>query len=152
MIQRIQTLYLLAAAILMALFCFLPFATFLYGGEVFKQTVWGINSSIEGAEVVARTIPMGILTVISALLPLATIFLFKRRGLQMRLCVVEIILLLGVVVYMVMYLFRSGSDITEKIAFSIVDAFPVLAMILVFVAFRKIMRDHLLIKSLDRIR
>ena len=152
MIQRIQTLYLLIVAGLMAAMCFVPFATFLHGGEFLRQTVWGIASDSEAAETVIPTLPMGILTVLSALLPLVILFLYKKRGIQMRLCMVELILLLGVAAYLVMFLLRSGSELSDAIAFSVVDLFPVLAMILTFMAFRRIMRDEILVKSLDRIR
>ena len=152
MIQRIQSLYLLLAAGLMAVLCFVPFASFLHEGEVFRQTVWGISSTGETVAKVVPTLPMGILAVLSALLPFVIIFLYKNRGLQMRLCIAEIVLLVGMVIYMAMYLFRSGSDISDRIALSVVDIFPVLAMILVFMAFKRIMKDHLLVKSLDRIR
>ncbi|MCD8185213.1 MAG: DUF4293 domain-containing protein [Rikenellaceae bacterium] len=150
MIQRIQTLYLLATAILMGILCFAPFVSFLWEGEIFRQNVWGAWST--AGEMAFGTIPMGILTLLSALLPVVTIFLYKRRGLQMRLCVVELILLLGVVIYLGMYLFRSSSEITDKVAFSIVDLFPVLGMILTLMASKRILKDQLLIKSLDRIR
>lgn len=152
MIQRIQSLFLLIVVLLMGALCFVPFASFLHEGEIFRQTVWGISSTGENAEMVVKTIPMGILVVLATLLPLVTIFLYKKRELQMRLCVVELVLLLGVVIYMAMYLFRSGSDISDKIAFSIVDLFPLIAMILTWMAFRRIMKDEILIKSLNRIR
>ena len=152
MIQRIQSLYLLIVAVLMGVLCFVPFASFLREVEIFEQTVWGIRSTGETMEVVVKTIPMGILATLSALLPLVTIFLYKKRELQMRLCIVELVLLLGMVIYMAMYLFRTGSDISDKIVFSVVDLFPVLAMILTGMAFKRIMKDQLLVKSLDRIR
>ena len=152
MIQRIQTLYLLIVAGLMAAMCFVPFASFLHGGELFRQTVWGITPDGETVETVVNTLPMGILTVLSTLLALVILFLYKKRELQMRLCMVELILLLGVVAYLVMFLVRSGSDLSDGIAFSVVDLFPMLSIILTFMAFRRIMRDELLVKSLDRIR
>ncbi len=152
MIQRIQSLYLLAAAALMTVMCFVPFATFLHGGELFRQTVWGIVSDGESAVTVVNTLPMGILTALSALLPLVILFLYKKRGLQMRLCIVEVILLVGLIVYLVMFLLRSGSDLSDGIAFSVVDLFPILAIILTLMAFNRILKDQLLVKSLDRIR
>lgn len=152
MIQRIQSLYLLIVAALMAVLCFVPFASFLHGGELFRQTVWGIAPDGNAAETIVKTVPMGILTVLSTLLPLVILFLYKRRTLQMRLCAVEFVLLLGVAVYLAMFLLRSGSELSDGIAFSVVDLFPVLAMVLIFMAFNRIMKDHVLVRSLDRIR
>ncbi len=151
MIQRIQSLYLLLAAGLMAVFCFVPFATILSDGELCRQTVWGIFSTGEAVEKLVPTTPMGILTAISALLPLVILFLYKKRGLQMRLCAVELILLAGTAVYLVMFLVRS-SKVADHTAFSVVDLFPLLAIVLSWMAFRRIMRDEILVKSLDRIR
>ena len=153
MIQRIQSLLLLIAAILTGVLCLTPFATILSEGALLKQTVWGIHTTGEVAEMIVRTTPMGILTILATLLPLVTIFLFKRRELQMRLCVVEIVLLLGLCVYMGMYLFQSGSEaITDRLAFAPVDLFPVIAIVLMFIALKRIVRDEILVRSLDRIR
>jgi hypothetical protein len=153
MIQRIQTLLLLITALLTGVLCLVPFATFLREGEIFRQTVWGIDPSAGSPGMVVKTLPMAVLTILAALLPLVTIFLYKKRELQMRLCVVEIILLLGLAVYMGMYLFRSGAgEISDRIAFSVVDLFPLIGIVLTFVALKRIMRDEILVRSLDRIR
>lgn len=50
---------------------------------------------------------MGILLALALVLPLTTIFLFKRRMLQFRLGVVEMILLLGAQIVMGIYYFLS---------------------------------------------
>jgi hypothetical protein len=153
MIQRIQTLLLLIVAVLTGVLCLVPFATFLRDGELFRQTVWGIHSAGQQAVMVVRTTPMGILAILATLLPLVIIFLFKKRELQMRLCVVEIILLVGLCVYMGMYLMRSGSDdISERVALATVDLFPLIAIVLTFIALKRITRDEILVRSLDRIR
>lgn len=152
MIQRIQSLYLLLVAILMAILCFLPFAEFLKDTEVYEQTVWGIRTVGENPEYVLNTTPMAILTILSALLPLVTIFLYKWRLLQMRMCIVEMVLLIGLLAYMIMFLVRTGGDFSDKIVFSIVDLFPLVSLVFAFLAFRGIYKDIVLVKSLDRIR
>lgn len=153
MIQRIQTLYLLVAALLTGILCFTPFATFLRENELFRQTVWGIAANGEAVGIVVRTTPMAILTLVAAVLPIVIIFLYKKRELQMRLCVAEIVLLIGLCVYMGMYLFRSGSAaISDGMAFSPVDIFPILAILLTFIALKRIAKDESLVRSLDRIR
>ncbi len=152
MIQRIQTLYLFLAAVLAGLLCFLPFVEFLKGAEVFEQTVWGIRTVGEAAEIVVPTTPMGVLAVLCTGLPLVTIFLYKKRLLQLRMCIVEIVLLVGLSAYMILFLVRTGGEFSDRAVFSIVDLFPLLALVLTVLAFRGISKDIVLIRSLDRIR
>ena len=105
MIQRIQTLYLLLAAGLVACAAFLPLASFASGGEEFRLYAFGLRTA--DGETVQSTLYMGILLALALVLPLTTIFLFKRRMLQFRLGVVEMILLLGAQIVMGIYYFLS---------------------------------------------
>jgi hypothetical protein len=153
MIQRIQTLFLFLAALLTGVLCFRYFTTFLHEAEVFRQTVLGIYSTqTPDAGLIVKTTPMGILAVLATLLPVVMIFLYKKRELQARLCMVEIILQLGLLVYMGMYLLHNHRKIAEWIAFSVVDLFPLLAGVLTFLAMKRILQDIALVRSLDRIR
>jgi hypothetical protein len=153
MIQRIQTLFLFLAALLTGVLCFKYFAMFLHEGEVFRQTVWGIYSTqTPDAGLIVKTTPMGILAVLATLLPIVTIFLYKKRELQVRLCVVELVLQLGLLVYMGMYLLHDRREIAEWIVYSVVDLFPLLAGVSAFLAMKRILRDIALVRSLDRIR
>ena len=157
MIQRIQSVYLLVAfALLLSLF-FVPMARFIGGAEEFNITVWGINS-IKGdmVEKIVPTTQMGILLVLSTLLPLVNIFLYHRRWLQIRLCAVEIILLAGLQVFIGYYIFRSQGAISQtevhSMTYSLVDLVPLVAILLNVLAFRGIAKDEALVRSLDRIR
>lgn len=157
MIQRIQSLYLLIVSALMVTLLFVPFATFTGSAEEFVITAWGIRSlSLPETEMIMPTIYVAVLIILAALVPLVAIFLYKRRFLQLRLCVVEVVLLAGVQIYIAMFVFKSGRLISGlengSMRFSIVDIFPIIGIILIYLAFRGIMRDIALIKSLDRIR
>lgn len=156
MIQRIQSLYLFLTFIGMLLLCFFPIASFIGGNEEFEITLWGIHSTDKPDVQVVRTIQMGILWVLSTLLPLINIFLYKFRWLQLRLCVVEIILLLGMQIYIAFYIFNSRSVIADftvsSMKYSPVDVIPIIGIILTILAFRGVVHDQALIKSLNRIR
>lgn len=157
MIQRIQTVYLLAAFALSLSLFFVPMARFIGGGEEFRITLWGIDAMREGTPVrIVPTVHMGILAVLSALLPLVNIFLFRRRWIQIRLCIVEIVLLVGLQVYICFYVFRSQGAIAQAalhtMTYSLVDLVPVAAIVLNVLAFRGIAKDEALVRSLDRIR
>ncbi len=141
----------------MALVCFLPLGRFLGGSEVFKLYAWGVKSAAEGDTGFVVFVPyMGILVALTALLSLVILFLYKRRQLQLRLAAAQLALLLGVQIYVGIYLYRSWALIAEqavhRIVFSVTDIFPLFSMVLTLLAFRAIARDEALVRALDRIR
>ncbi len=156
MIQRKQTLYLLAAAVLMALTLFMPLATYFGQGGEFVLKGLAVTDITDPAAPVATAVPVVYMTVLlglAALLPLVVIFLYKKRFLQVRLCFTETVLLLGAqgfIAYYVYNLYKSFEVTSWK--FGIASIFPLLALVFIVLAIRAIVRDHNLIKSLDRIR
>ncbi len=151
MIQRIQTLYLFVVFLLMGAMCLFPLANFIRETEMFRLTAWGVRTVGEYPVYEPRLIYMSILLGLSTLLPLVTIFLYKKRLVQIRLCFMEIVFLVGMQVYAVIYLYRCYL-ISDKIVFSLVDIFPLLGIVLTWVALRKIIKDEALVRSLNRIR
>ena len=93
MIQRIQTLHLLIVTALMAVTLFAPLAWFAGDAGEFRLYAFSLQTS--AGEAVQSTVYMGVVLALACVLPFITIFLFKRRLLQIRLCVVEIVLLIG---------------------------------------------------------
>ncbi len=96
MIQRIQSLYLFVASALMAVTLFAPLARFAGEGSEFRLYAFAFRS-LDGAAS-QPTLYMGVLLAAACALPLVTLFLFRRRLLQIRLCVVEAVLLIGAAV------------------------------------------------------
>ena len=100
MIQRIQSLYLLLVVALMSVTFFTPIAMFtVASGEVFTLSAFTLSSALQSQS----TLWLGILLSLATAIPLVTLFLFKNRMLQVRLCAVEIVLLLGCLVFMAIY-------------------------------------------------
>lgn len=151
MIQRIQTLYLAVVTLLMALSVFLPVATFTVGDAEYSLTGY----AIKGASESEPTVWLGVLLTLAAILPLVTIFLFKRRTLQVRLCAVEGVLLVGSLVFIGLYYWR-GSDMFDVAIdhqqFGWAAILPLISLVLVWLAGRAIFKDEVLVRSLDRIR
>lgn len=152
MIQRIQTLYLLVATLLMALTLFLPIAEFYIQGIDFTLGAFSLSS----AHVSYSTAWLGILLVLAVIIPLVTIFLFKRRTLQIRLCAVEAVILIGAIIFIALYYWLAnrmfeGFNIDDK-QLGWAAIMPVLALILDVLAARAIFKDEVLVRSLDRIR
>lgn len=159
MIQRIQTLYLLAATALIALMLFLPLTTFVCGGEEVVLKAFGASLGNEGS----ANLPLylGILLATATALPLVTIFLYKRRMLQIRLGGAEIALLVGVMVFEAIYIYLTNASLTEwyatsgqsvEINLGVAAFLPIAAIVFVALAMRATLRDELLVRSLDRIR
>lgn len=152
MIQRIQTLYLLAVAALMATAIFTPLAYFAAGVEEYKLYAF----SLQGAQESYSTIYMGVIVALAAIIPFVNIFLFKNRLLQIRLCAVELMLLVGSAIFMAIYYFLSNRMFSQlefsAHGFHIAIIFPLIALVLDYLALRAIFRDEMLVKSLDRIR
>ncbi len=154
MIQRIQTIYLLIATILVSITIFTPYAYFLAEGGTYDLCVFSLQS--QDGVAIQSTIYAGILLVLSAVLPFVTIFLYNRRLLQIRLCVVEIILLVGSAVIMSLYYFLSNRVFAEfdysSQGFKIGFVLPIIAIVFVYLALRAIFKDEVLVRSQDRIR
>ena len=154
MIQRIQSLYLLIAAALMAVMLFVPLAVFYAGQEQIVMSAFALRDG-EGA-VVLSAVYLGVLLAAVALLPLVTILLFRRRMTQIRLCIVEIVLLVGSLVMMGLYGYLAMQTVESLTLaasnFRFVVVFPLVAIIFVVLAARAIFKDELLVRSLDRIR
>ena len=156
MIQRIQTLYLTLLVILMVLLYCFPIATFISGTETFELDLFGIRSLTHEGNPIVSTIWMGILAILCTLIPLITIFLYKRRWAQIRLCIIEMILLGGLQLFVLFYIYRTYTGIQDiaqhAIRYSLIDVFPFIGIILTYLAFRGIARDEALIRSLNRMR
>lgn len=147
MIQRIQTLYLLLTTILTSLLLALPFAEIIKDGAIYIFTSTGIT--LEGA-VKQSTIVVLIAILLIVALHLFAIFSFKNRILQKKIVLVGMITLLGVfgLIFYYSYFSFAGARISFQTAF----IFPLISIILDYMAIRGINKDEALIRSIDRIR
>jgi hypothetical protein len=156
MIQRIQTLYLLAAGVLMALMLMLPLAEVSANGTGYytvHSKGWFIHAGTEVPEMAMATWPVFILVFFLTVLPLFTIFLYRKRKLQIRICVYSIILafgLIGLVYYYFLIGFRQLDGPAYALRFPLVV--PAVYIVLIYLAFRGIRRDEILVRSLERLR
>jgi peptidoglycan/LPS O-acetylase OafA/YrhL len=138
MIQRRQTLWLLLATITAILSFLFPFVT---GKEAIK------NMQADKVIDAASDFFLLILTGGSIILSTVTIFLFKDRKMQIRLCLLG---LLVSVVIIVRYIMLMNKLTNTTLALYAVLPFIFLASY--FLAFRDIRKDEKLVKSLDKLR
>ena len=147
MIQRIQTLYLLISAILIAFLIVLPFAEILSDGVIYQFNIKGLL--LDGVLKKSGAL-LSILTGMGLALHGYAILSFRNRTRQIRVIVFAILFLLGVIgmFYFFTYFSFSGS----KISFKMGAVFPMVAIILDYLAIRAVGKDEALIRSIDRIR
>ena len=151
MIQRIQSVYLLAAVVLLIMILVLPIATLVNAqSDSFTYLFYGIVNS-EG-KIALQAFPLAGLMVIMPIISLISIFLYKNRILQMRLCIYNILLMIGSIGLIWFYSYQAKNNLFTETIFSFPIVLPVVAAILTYLAFRGIRKDEILVKSIDRIR
>lgn len=147
MIQRIQTIYLLISGILLGLLFVMPFAEIARDSMVYLFNFKGIL--LEGKVIENGLAISALIAIITALHGLA-ILAYKKRIAQMRIIVFVILLLVGL--FGLFFFFTYYSFKGAQISFKLSLVFPLVAIILDYLAIRAIGKDEALIRSIDRIR
>jgi predicted neutral ceramidase superfamily lipid hydrolase len=143
MIQRIQTVWLLVSGLL-------TLATFELA--FFKVTLKDATSHLVYAQN-ADNFLVYLAVVLLAVICFGTIVLFKQRPLQLRLCVLGIVVAIALLV-----LENHQIDVLKASAtyadgsFRLGIALPILVIIALILAMRGIRKDQKLVKSLERLR
>ena len=148
MIQRIQTLYLLATGVLMSITLVFPLLVFQSGGMVYEMNAL----QLLGQEEAVSTIGLFIVGALSALTALITISFYKKRGVQIKLTQLSSVLALLFIAYTIYLGFDFSTQFSAQWRPSIVAALPVISIILNCLAIKGIKADEALIRSLDRLR
>ena len=154
MIQRIQTIYLFISLILISLIFWFPLSElFVDGNFQYLFLYRGIYDTTGEFDILAiSSIPLATLFTIILTLNLVSIFLYKNRLLQMRISILNIILMIGSFGLMYFYVWLAETELNAVPQYSILPILPIISAILTFIAFKAINKDQKLVKSLDRIR
>lgn len=154
MIQRIQTVYLLVAEMLIGILFFVPFAEIAgKEGSIYRFDIKGIFlEGIQKPEIIYNNLPLVLLLAVNLILILTSVFLFKNRILQIRLSTINIFMLLGLGSLIYYKVLSVAKILSGHYSLTIFLAFPVIAVILIYLAIRAIRKDELLVRSIDRIR
>ena len=155
MIQRIQSLYLFLAAVCAVLPLFLPLAVSSCGTDAFlcKVSIWGFDDPLASNSYSGgwANLSAALLLALSGVVSLVTIFLYRNRNAQRRLCTVLIVLLAIACGLTAGYLSVLPDAVAIR-SLSFAAFLPVVAIVAVLSALRGIVRDEKLVRSLDRIR
>ena len=152
MIQRIQSLYLLASTLLGIACLSLPLGYFCTAqGERFADlyNLW-IKYTETGEHAFTPWALFALLVIVTTLTFL-NIFLFRRRALQMRVLTLCMVLLVGYYAFLGFLIFQAHGN-GDTFTPTVMAAFPLTSIILDYLAFRGILKDELLVRSLDRLR
>lgn len=142
MIQRIQSIWLLLIAACAFAGLKLPF--YIGNIEVLTNNIPATKyHELSGIE----TLPLIILTTAVGVLSLITIFLYKNRKLQMRLCFTGLLIEIGV---LFLY-YRELKKYTQG-TFALTSVLQGLILILFLFAFRGIYKDNKIVQESDRLR
>ena len=147
MIQRIQTVYLLLAGIITASLFFFDFAELAVDSELLVFNAFGI---LKGEEIIISGIPVQFFIALVTILHIVIIFMYKKRIRQMRMTVFTIILLMGLLAFLFYFSYFAFED--SSVVYKIPMSFPLIAIILDYLAIRGIGKDEALVRSMNRIR
>lgn len=147
MIQRIQSVWLLLAALCNAgLLWFDFYRTEISTNGITMSTAVRVNDHY----------PSLLLSLVITLMPLVTIFLFKQRKQQRTMAVLGIVFTIGFISQMIMRTSNLSNSIpagsTGTSTYWIGAILPVIAIVFLVMAIRGINKDEKLVKSLDRLR
>ncbi|WP_373705184.1 DUF4293 domain-containing protein [Porphyromonas loveana] len=150
--QRIQTIWLLLAGVAMTLMLFKPYGLLIgVGGEGYLMDVMGVHASSTG-ELLKSTWGLFILDAIIVFVSFGIIFLYKRRILQMRLCVFNILVLIGFLIYLAVQVWQISSAEDMTFGLRVWLSMPVVAIILHYLAIRAIGADEAMVRAAERLR
>ncbi|MBN2167457.1 MAG: DUF4293 domain-containing protein [Marinilabiliaceae bacterium] len=155
MIQRKQTIYLLLAVLLTTALLFVPLADFINKEVGYVLNYKGIfqkASDVESQLLIFPAYPLLILIPLSIICSVITIFIYKKRILQIRLCAVNIALMFGITgsIYYLGYV--SAKNLEAEVSYNLAMVFPLIGIILTILAMISIGKDEALVRSLNRIR
>ena len=150
MIQRIQTLYLLAVVALGVALIWQPVVHLVTPEEADELQVWEL-SALGGAPLQGL---WGLLltTILIPVLALVDIFLYKKRLLQARLNIFTIMLCLGYYGVLALYIWQAKLALGVEWHILPWASFPLVCMVLTLMATRRILKDEALVRAADRIR
>lgn len=152
MFQRIQSLYLILAGILLIVCLCSPIGRFVSDGRP-VATMYNLFLLLasNGSHVFSPW-ALFVLLVLVTTSTFLTLIIFHHRMYQMRLCIFNSLLLIGYIVTYVVFIFMLKAHYHADFQLCWAASLPIVSLILTVLAFRKIMADDVLVRSLNRLR
>lgn len=160
MIQRVQTVYMLASVIAILTMHFFWLASFAIPEATFELNSLGLVCSTKGFETDRMVWELFIVLLLMVALPLINIFLYKNRKLQLRVLIYTIVL--NVLYYGLFFweCYRLKGEVAALSQDGVVDVhynimmlvMPAVSIFALIMAARGVIYDIALLKSLERLR
>ena len=155
MLQRIQSIYLLLAALAIAALFIFPLINNVYvDGQISTIKITGVYQDVNGQQQNVKPFTaLSVLTGFVTVLPLVIIFLYNNRTLQKNVCYVAMLILIG-------FSFWVSQTAKEVIGDALIGfgnygvgvILLSLSILFIILAQKAIQRDDKLVKSADRLR
>ncbi|MBP5715906.1 MAG: DUF4293 domain-containing protein [Bacteroidales bacterium] len=165
MIQRIQTVYMLASVIAILMMLVMPLGTISANDAYFNVSALGITSVTQDVPLDKMSYGLVTLLLLMMGLPLICIFLYKKRKLQLRVLIYTAVL--DVLFYGYFFLYEAGAMLSSAVGALAINnlptevvadytftlyAMPVVSLFCCVMAWRGVTYDIALISSADRLR
>ena len=150
MIQRIQTLYLLAVVALGIALIWLPVVQFVTPEEASVLQIWELTAL--GGVPIQGVWGLLVTTLLIPVLALIDIFLYNKRLLQARLNIFTVMLCLGYYGVLAIYICQAKLALGVEWHILPCASFPLICLVLTLMATRRILKDEALVRAADRIR
>lgn len=147
-IQRIQSVYLLIAVILMVIFAFFPALSFQLGD---KTVLYGALESGRAGLMHINPLLLTLIILISVL-ALIDIFQFKNLQRQMTVCFVDIIIGLAMLVAICIQAFYVGNRDGWTVTWQWYLLLPIFSIVFLMLAHKSMSNDKKKLRDADRLR
>ena len=137
----------------MAIFAFAPYMTLSTPDADYRLTTTGLETiaSENAITISTQNYTLAILSLLTALLSLITIFLFKNRKLQVLVCRINLLLYITLYIVMILYGYFTYTDLhPTAFATTTYVIFPVCAIIVNSLAISGIQKDERMVKDSER--
>ncbi len=155
MIQRVQSIWLFLAALVLFLMLFLPLVSRINNNAEIEIHTVGLYQDVVGksgsGDLKQTFTPLLITNICVTLICFINIFNFKRRSLQKRIAVISIILIGGFAFWCSIYAEKIPGGLNGA-SFGFGAYLPALAIIFCVLAIFGINKDERLIRSAERLR
>jgi hypothetical protein len=158
MIQRIQSVYLFIAFVALVVLYFFPVASFLSDLSYNKFYITHLQTLTPGVDTPVSNsliLPLAIFNGIIAAITVMSIFLYKKRILQSRivkLAILMSIILIALIFFVYSPLISRATTAEANYADSFGIYISLIAIVMLVLANRGIMKDEKLVRSANRLR
>ena len=152
MIQRVQSIWLFLAALVLVIMIFMPIATKEVNGTSVTISIKDLTQTFSGSGLLVKTnLPLLITDTVLVIICLVNIFNFRRRSSQKRVAIFTIAAIIGFAFWCGIYVKQIQGGV-EGASFGIGAYLPAVAILFIVLAILGINKDERLIRSAERLR